>query len=220
MNISVILFFLHNVFATVILGGKFVSRRDSVTKNFGIALILDGIAFAIWSAAVALKPANLETYVTIGVVFFIASLVMFLNAGTQNISPSARRPLLVVGAVVGAVVFYLRAFVYPSAPSFSAEGLFFFNPHPIVQMLYIFGLALTALPAIDALASKFRSGYSALIRYGFIAEVVGGVILITSTNMGNTNSAALNLTGWIIGLVYFLLWTTFLFSKKAWSDVS
>lgn len=217
MNPFVLLFFLHNVLATVLLGGKFVSRREPVTKNFGIALLLDGIAFAIWSVAVALKPANLETYVTIGVLFFIASLIAFLNAGTQNMSPSARRSLLVLGVIAGAVVFYIRAFVYPSTPSFSTEGLFFFNPHPIVQMIYIFCLALTALPAIDALASMFRGIYSSLIRYGFIAEVVGGVILITSTNAGSANVSALLLTGWIIGIVYFLLWTTLLFSKKAWS---
>ncbi len=218
MNTSVLFFFLHNVIATVFLGSKFVTRRDSVIKNFGIALILDGIAFAIWSAAVALKPENLETYVTIGTFFFIASLIAFLNAGTQTLSPSIRQTLLVLGVVVGVIVFYIRAFVYPSTPSFSAEGLFFFNPHPIVQMIYIFGLALTALPAIDALASKFQSVYAALIRYGFIAEVVGGVILITSTNVGTANSAALYLTGWVIGLVYFFLWTTFLFNKKAWSS--
>ena len=217
MNPSVLLFFLHNVLATVLLGGKFVSKRDPVTKNFGIALLLDGVAFAIWSVAVALKPANLETYVTIGVFFFVASLIAFLNAGTQNMSPSARRSLLVLGVIVGAVVFYIRAFVYPSMPSFSAGGFFFFNPHPIVQMIYIFGLALTAIPAIDALASKFQGVYAGLIRYGFIAEVVGGVILITSTNAGSANVSALLLTGWIIGLVYFLLWTTLLFSRKAWS---
>jgi len=33
----------------------------------------------------------------------------------------------------------------------------------------------------------------------------------------SANVSALLLTGWIIGIVYFLLWTTLLFSKKAWS---
>lgn len=217
MNSSVLFFFLHNVLAIFLLGGKFTSRRDPVTKNFGIALLLNGVAFAIWSAAVALRPQSLEYFVTAGVVFFIASLILFLNAGTQNLNSSTRKSLIVVGVLVGAVVFYIRAFVYPSTPEFSSEGFFFFNPHPIVQMIYIFGLVLTALPAIDALASKFSGGYSALVRYGFAAEVVGGIILITSTNIGAANSTALYLTGWIIGLVYFALWFTLLFSRKAWS---
>lgn len=215
MNASVLLFFLYNVLATAILGGKFASRQDKVVKNFGFALILDAIAFAIWSIAVASKPDNLETYVNVGVIFFIASLIFFLRSGTQRMSAVSRRTLIVFGVIIAAVLFYLRASVFPSSPSFSAEGLFFFNPHPIIQMIYIFGLAFTVLPAIDAVASKLSPGFAGIMRYGFIAEVVGGIILITSTNVGAANVAALHITGWIIGLVYLLLWTTFLFNKKA-----
>lgn len=220
MNPSVLLFFVHNVLATTFLGSKFATKKNAVIRSFGFALLLNGVAFAIWSVAVATRSENLETYVTAGTAFFLLALLAFLNAGIQNMNPGARRSLLAFGIVIGMIVFYIRAFVYPSIPSFSEEGLFFFNPHPIIQMIYIFGLAFTTLPAIDALATRFRSTYSMLIRYGFIAEVVGGVILITSTNTGAANSAALYLAGWIIGIVYFLLWTTFLFSKKAWSGAS
>ena len=152
-----------------------------------------------------------------GVIFFIASLVVLLSAGIQGVRAPTRRTIVMIGAIVGLIIFYLKSVVYPSAPSFSTEGLFFFNPPPIVQMLYLFGLAVTALPAIDALSSKFRSGYATVVRYGFIAEIVGGVILITSINGGSAHVTALNLTGWIIGLVYLVLWTTLLFSRKAWS---
>lgn len=212
----VVAFFLHNVLATLLLGFKFRGRADSVFKNFGSSLILNGVAFTVWSVAVVLKPQNLEVYITIGALFFVASLVTFLAAGIQNVNESQRRSLLFVGSIVAVALFLARTFMYPSEPGFSPEGLFFFNPHPIVQFIYIFGLALTALPAIDALANKFGSSvYSHLVRYGFIAEVMGGIILITSTN-----TLVLFVAGWIIGTVYLILWTSLLLNKKAWVGIN
>jgi len=215
MNPLVVLFFLHNVFATLILGFKLRGRSDSVLRNFGSALILNGVAFAVWSVAVAMMPKNLELFVAIGSLFFIVSLITFLSAGLQNVSASNRKILLLTGSVVAVVLFLIRTFIYPSEPGFSPEGLFFFNPHPVVQVIYIFILALTALPAIDALASKFTQPYASLVRYGFIAEVMGGLILITSTN-----TLVLYIDGWIIGSIYLLLWTSLLFSKKVWAGVN
>jgi len=216
MNPLVLAFFLHNVLATFFLGMKFRGRPDPAFKNFGSALLLNSVAFAVWSIAVVLRPQNLELFITIGAVFFIASLIAFFSAGIQNIDKSKRQSLILIGSVVAIILFLLRAFAYTSNPGFSPEGLFFFNPHPIMQIIYIFALALTALPAIDAVASKLvQPAYSRLVRYGFIAQVMGGVILITSTD-----TLVLFINGWIIGIVYLLLWTSLLFSKKAWSAVN
>ena len=111
-------------------------------------------------------------------------------------------------------IFYI-GHIDPNYAYISPEGFFFFNLGPLIQMLYIFGLALATLPAIEIVASKFTSSYAALIRYGFIAEVAGGIMLLTSKD-----SQALYITGWIIGLVYLWLWTTLLFSKKAWFNIN
>ena len=215
MNLLVVSFFLHNVLATLVLGVKFRSRSDSVIKNFGSAIILNSVAFGIWSVAVLMMPQDLELFITIGTLFFIASLITFLSAGLQNSNESNRKMLLLAGSVAAVIIFFMRTFIYPSQPGFSPEGLFFFNPHPIVQIIYIFALALTALPAIDALASKFTHPYSSLLRYGFIAEVMGGIILIT-----NVDTLVLYIAGWIMGFVYFVLWTSMLFGKKAWVGVN
>lgn len=211
MNLLVIFFFLHNVLATAYLGGKFVSRNDNVLKNFGIALLLNCAAFAIWSFAVLTKPENLSIYITYGVVFFISALVFLLNTGIQNLKSDTRLKILLAGALLALVLFYLRTFAYPSNASFSTEGFFFFNIHPLMQMFYIFGLIITSLPAIYAVASKFKSYYASLIRLFFPIEVIGGIILITTTD-----SQVLYLTGWIMGISYFALWAPLLFSKKAW----
>jgi hypothetical protein len=80
-------------------------------------------------------------------------------------------------------------------------------------MLYIFVLLLAVLPAVDLVASKFKSPYSSIFRYSLIAELCGGVILITSKD-----PLALYLSGWIIGLVYLVLMASFVFGRKAWEQ--
>ena len=216
MNVMVLLFYVQNVVASLLLGGKFVSRKDPVFKNFGIALLFDAIAFAIWSTAVITKPANLEDYISYGTVAFVISLVFLLAAGTQHLQKGTRMGVLAVGAIVGAGIFFLGGLsANPSTPGFSPEGFFFFNVHPLLQALYVFAFALTAIPAIQAIASKFGGAYTWLIRYGFIIQVAGGMLLITSIS-ATASATALYLIGWTIGIVYFVLWATLLFNRKAW----
>ena len=213
MDIGVSLFFLHNIIATALLGYKFVSRKDVEFRNFGIALLLESVAFVIWSAAVILKPVNLDQYVTVGAVFFIISLVFLFMVGIQKLSNSTRGILITLSVITGSALFFARTVLYPSDPSFSPEGLFFFNLQPIITMIYIFGLSLTALPAINVVASKFENPYAMLIRYGFIVEVAGGIILITTID-----TQVLYIIGWIMGAVYLTLWSVLLFNRNAWNN--
>jgi len=210
MNSLVILFFLHNVLATFFLGMKFLGRNDRVFKSFGIALLLNAVAFAIWTYGI-LQPASMLTSVTIGAVCFLASLVFMLRTAVQNSSGSTQWLVTILGiaAVLG---IYFVGHADPSTAYISPEGFFFFNLGPMVQMLYIFGLALAAIPAIDIVASKFRGLYSVLVRYGFIAEVVAGIMLVTSKDV-----QVLYITGWVIGTVYVALWGTLLFNRNSWS---
>ena len=212
MNLLVLLFFLQNIIVTAILGYKFFSQKNSAFKNFGIALFLNTIAFAIWSFAIIQQATNLNNYVTAGAAAFITSLIFLLLEGTQEMKAGTRMSIVTIGIIIGVVLFYARTFMYPSAPSISPEGLFFFNLQPVVQMLYIFGLGLAAFPAIEAVASKFKGSYASLVRYSFIIQVMGGVVLMTSSN-----TQMLYILGWIMGSVYFVLCVTLLFSKKAWS---
>lgn len=212
MNLLVLLFFLQNIIVTAILGYKFFSQKNSAFKIFGIALFLNTIAFAIWSFAIIQQATNLNNYVTAGAAAFITSLIFLLLEGTQEMKAGMRMSIVTIGIIIGVVLFYARTFMYPSAPSISPEGLFFFNLQPVVQMLYIFGLGLAAFPAIEAVASKFKGSYASLVRYSFIIQVMGGVVLMTSSN-----TQMLYILGWIMGSVYFVLCVTLLFSKKAWS---
>ena len=214
MNSSVVLFFVSNVLATVLLGGKFVSRKDPLFKYFGIGLLLDAAAFAMWTIGYV-NPEQLLTFITFGAVAFLVSLVVFLYASLEQAPANTRLLVTVLGAVAVAGIFYVGRYVDPANAFISPEGFLFFNLTPFVQMLYTFALALITLPVIDLVASKFKAPYSALVRYGLIAEVVGGIMLIT-----NKDAQTLYITGWIIGIVYFILWATLLFNRKAWSSTN
>ncbi|MFA5433500.1 MAG: hypothetical protein WC319_11615 [Candidatus Paceibacterota bacterium] len=206
MNLFVLLFFLFIVLSTFLLGINLVRRGGKVFKSFGMALLLDGVAFILWSLGL-LQPEKIAFYVTWGAIFFLASLVFLSRVSIQKIPEAKNRFLLTILSAVAAFgIFYVgmgRADAY-----ISREGLLFFNLWPIVQMLYIFGLAVAALPAINILASKFKAPYSLLISYGFMLEVIGGIILII-----NTDFQVLNITGWIMAIAYLAL-LTILFSKK------
>ncbi len=212
MNLLVLLFFLQNIIVTTLLGYKFFSKKDPIFKNFGIALFLNAAAFAIWSYAIVTKSSDLNFLVTAGAVPFITSLVFLLLSGAQKVSEATRKNLVVGAVIVGAGLFALRTFVYPSAPSISEEGLFFFNLHPIVQMLYALGLGFTAIPAISFVAAKFKGKYAAAIRYGFLLEVIGGILLMTTSN-----TLMLYVLGWVMGITYFVMCVVLLSNKKAWS---
>lgn len=211
MNLSVVLFFLHNVLATAIIGGLFVKKDNPVFKNFGIALLLDTVAFAAWSFAV-ISPSNLFISVTIGAIFFLASLVFFVRTAAEDMPQSIRMMVTIFSVVAVGFVFFAGRFIDPADAFISAEGFLFFNLTPFVQMLYIFVLMLAAFPAIDAVTSRLNASVAHIIKYGLIAEVAGGMLLITTMD-----AATLYIAGWVIGLVYAVLWSTLLFRKNVWS---
>lgn len=214
MNTSVLLFFVSNVVATLLLGWKFAAHKDSLFRYFGYGLLLDAVAFAMWTIGYV-NQEQLLTFVTFGAVTFLVSLVLFLYASLQGASSTHRTFISAIGIAVVLGIFYTGRYVDPASAYISPEGFLFFNLTPFVQMLYTFALALVAFPVIDAVASRFKTPYAALIRYGLIAEVVGGIMLIT-----NKDAQTLYITGWIIGVVYFVLWATLLFNRKAWHGVN
>lgn len=210
MNSSVLAFFVTNVLAAALLGGKFAAKKDPVFRYFGIGLLFDAVAFAFWTLGY-ISPTILLNCITFGAIALLISLVFFLVASLQEYSTGTRT----LGAVIGAVAVVAIFFIGRSSPNLafiSPEGLLFFNLAPFVQMLYIFALSFTFLPLTEFIAAKFRAPYSALIRYGFITQFVGGVMLITSKDV-----QALYITGWVIGIVYLCLWLVLFFSKSAWN---
>src|SRR3989344_4427063 len=104
MNISVVLFFASNVLAAVLLGGKFVSKKDPVFKYFGIGLLFDAVAFAFWTIGYV-NSGLLLNCVTFGAIALLISLVFFLYASLQNHSASGRTLGIVLGAIAVIGIF-------------------------------------------------------------------------------------------------------------------
>lgn len=214
MNIQVALFFIHSTVAPFLLGWKFTTRNNAVLKKFGIGLMLNGAAFLIWSVAVFLKPENLSTWTSAGAVPLMGAFLYYLAAGTNHLEQSTRNRAIGGGVLMLLVLFVLRTFIYPSQPYFSEDGLFFFNVMPQAVALYIFVLSSAAFPAISAVAKRMTPRYAIIVRGGFIAEVMGAIILIISYD-----TILLYINGWVISIAYVVLWTSLLFSgTKPWQE--
>ena len=212
MNNLVVLFFVHTTVATFILGWKFYSQNDAVIKKFGIGLLLNGMAFAVWSAAVLLNPDDLETWTKAGAVFFVGTLYFFLVAGTNDLEAKLRGKAMGGGILLLVLLVVLRGFFYPSEPYFSEAGLFYFNIHPIPNALYIAALTFAGFPAFSAVANRMSAGYALLVKAGFTALAIGSIILLVSFDEG-----LLYIDGWVLGISYLVLWTSLLFGgSKPW----
>lgn len=213
---SVILFFIFNVLATAALGSKFISKGEGrVFRIFGIALVLNAVAFAVWSFGL-IRQTSLLVSVTVGTVIFLISLAFMFYTSIQKVeSVNVRRSLMASVTLVLLGIFYI-GHLDPVYAYISPEGYLIFNLSPLIQLLYVFILALFALPAVNLVASQFRlTSYSIIFHYSLIAQICGGIMLLTSKD-----SQVLYVTGLIIGVVYLLLLTVFIFNPKPWSNIS
>ncbi len=202
MNATVLLFFGYTTLATLFLGYRFWSSNNKTLKWFGMGLFLNGVAFAIWSTAVLQHSANLDTWVTAGSLFLALALVAFFKASANVFGENST--FFGLGVIYTIVLFVTRTFVYPSTPSFSPEGLLFFNVQPVVQAMYILAFVWAVFPVFNYMAEKVYQGTTGeIVRYGFIVVVMGSVLLIVSTD-----PALVNIAGWAIGLAYLSILLT------------
>ena len=213
MNTQVALYFVSNVIATLIVGAKFATKSEKTLKTFGDALLIAALAFALWTIGY-LSQSMFLIMVTAGAIALLISFYFFFRVSLHDISSNARMGFSILGIVVLLAIFIVGHYSATSA-FISPEGFLFFNLAPFVQMLYIFALIIAAVPAMNYVASKFHGGYAALVRYGFLVEVAGGIMLITSTD-----TSTLYVAGWVIGVVNLILWVTLLVSKKAWQGIN
>ena len=208
MEALVTLFFIASTAAAVLVGATFARLGPRPFRSFGLGLTSSGVAFAIWTIAVITKPeGSLGGWVTVGVFFFFAALVLFALSWVSELPDEQRTIALLVGAawVVGVVVLRI---VYPSHPDFSENGLFFFNPHGSVAAFEIFGLTAGMLPAVFRLAGRLKTRDALVAKVSFVTLVVGGVLLISSHD-----EVLLNFDGWAMGLAFLALLYSFVARK-------
>lgn len=210
MNISVLLFFLHTTLATAIVGSIFLKRGGGVAKYFGLGLLLETVGFAFWALAV-MMPENLALFVTAGAVLTLISFIFLLRSGIDDVSPTARRIITVVGTLFVGATFIAGRYIFPTPKFISDEGLLIFNLAPFVQLMYVTALVVVIIPVVEKVSSLFRSGYAGFVRFALSIQAVGAIVLITSAD-----NFSLLVAGWAIGLTYLAFWTTLLFGKDIW----
>jgi hypothetical protein len=199
------LFFLHIVFANLLVGGRLVSSHDQVLHRFGMGVTLTGLAYIAWALAAIIRPTNLDAWVAVGVVPLMAAFIVLFSSWLMLQPKKWRVPALVVAGLAAIAFFVIRTFVLPSHPYFSSEGLFFFNPDPTVKVLYIVAIAIVAFPAIERAASRLDlRGGGPLFKALFLAVALCSVVLLASDN-----ATVLQINGWALSGVLLVLWVRF-----------
>lgn len=204
----IIIFFLVCTLSTF-LSGLLLPKlhQTAATKATGRALMLTGLSFAIWSAAVITKPAGtmLNFWISAGAFIYIGALVFFTKAAVSSL-PAAQQQLSLVAAVVYAVVMWFVRLALPSNPGFSADGLFFFQPHDVVKFMYVVLMVLVILPAIHKTAEDIRvkDQFTArMFSAALTANMIGGILLLVSVM--NLQDTLMYLVGWGMAIAQLLL---------------
>ena len=180
-NYAVVLFFAAGAIISAFLSWRFVSASAPPLRPFGIGLAFLAIAFAIWAFVVWNRSDSLALWSSIGVVAFLPSYYFFLRAATHNWLPKNRNIVLAIAGAYLAILFVLRTFVFPSEPGFSERGLFYFNAHPLVLLMYIFSFAGAFTPAVYSVAQAMSPRWLARTTLVcFNVAIVCGVVLLTS----------------------------------------
>lgn len=203
MNNLVIIFF-SLLTLCALFSAFFLSRLSTkaASRRFSAGLGLTGLAFAIWSYAVITKPTNLSSLVDLGLVFLLIGLFFYALAGVRSYSSTDQSIVGVVTLLFGLAIWVIRT-IYPSVPTFSANGFFFFNPDPRVKVLEIILICVTVIPAAFAVASDLDKKLvtsGKVILSSTLVLVICGVILLS-----NNESTMLYWTGWVMSLAFLTL---------------
>lgn len=215
-----ILFFFIFITVSIFFSGLLLPRlhRTIATQAMGRGLMLTGAAFAVWSLAVMIKPDQdvLRYWVGIGTVPFIVALIFFLRAAVNRLPTTTQRLFMTIGIIYALVLLVMRT-VLPSNPGFSADGLFFFQPHDIVKFMYIVIMVAVILPAIQITAADIQSkdALTARILSGaLIANTIGGILLLVSVM--DVQDMLMYLVGWgmMIATIFLLLASLGVFHRR------
>jgi hypothetical protein len=206
VNPQVLNFFLAGAVILAVVAFRFLRTANPTFRFFGFGLAMYSAAFAVWTSIVALQPAELTTWTSVGVAFFGGAHFFYVAAAVSDFSKSVQRNLLVVAVVFLLGLFVLRTWILPSAPSFSPAGLFSFNAEAPVMLGYILVFAGSFMPAIHIVSSHIAQKNLAMFtRIFFNLTVLTAVVLLTSADetlqYWNGAVMALGLLGLLVNFV-------------------
>jgi hypothetical protein len=186
---------------------KFLVARNKTYKFFGLAILLDAIAFGIWAFIIGAQPDYLSTISGIGVIIFIASFFCYFLSLLSTLKAKAKLAAVVVAAIAFTTLIIIRFIFYRSDPHFLDTGLFVFAVEPIVTYIYVVIMSFSIMPAAYIIADKQKSAlFRNIIKFGFTLIVIGTTIILTTPDL---YLQTVNGTGMIIAFIVLAAATTF-----------
>ncbi len=210
MSLAVV-FFVGAALAVLVVGFSFVRTKDRDVRSFGWGLVATGVAFGFWAIARIINSSDsddLEVWITIGVLFLLVGLLLFLYAWAAQLERSLR-DLVLVGGLVYLVVLVVVRFANPSEPFIDA-GILFFNPHGSVAALEVGALTTAILPAIFGVSRRMRPRDARVADSAFTAFLVSGIVLVTSVDR-----LLITIASWVMVVVLVALLATFVVRQPA-----
>ena len=201
-NPNVVIFFLVGALVFALLAVRFLGVKKYPHKAFGFGMAFFALAFLVWAGIVASHPEPLDTFMSLGVLPFVAAFFALVASATYDWTQSNRRLVFVIAVVYLVGLFALRTWALPSTPGFSENGLIYFNAAPAVTLMYALAFAGSFMPALHVVTREIPNrALAALTRIFFNLVVLTGVILMVSLddNLQNLNGV-LMLAG-LLGLL-------------------
>jgi hypothetical protein len=174
------------LFATIVfafLAARFAATGAPLFRRFAAGLTGYALAFLAFSAVVALHPTDLDLATGLALLPLALGSLLLFGVGVAHWPVRPRRLVTVgaAGALLG--IGFVRLFLFPSTPSFSAAGLIYLNSAPLITLFYVLILAAAVLPAVNVVAGRLTLRESAaLTRLGFTLLVLSGVVLLVSSD--------------------------------------
>lgn len=205
INYSVVLFFILAALLMVFLGSRFREVSKEPARSFGNGLLLVALAFVVWGGIVALHPQDMQTAVTVGMLPFFISFLVFLRAAMTGVSVKYKAPIYLTNLSILTIFVVLRLFVFKSDPGFTDNGYFAFNVDALMIYFYTIITAFNFIPAIYVVGRHIKHDLLRLgMELGLTLVGVGMVVMITSKD---DNLQFINGVGIIAGLLLASFYT-------------
>ena len=210
-NYQVMGFFILGVLIFAFLSWRFVTGCNTTFRQFGMGLGCFAASFAVWTAVVWLRPESLHAWTSVGVAPLMLGFLLLIGAATQTWEPGHRKAALGAAALFLVVLYALRTFAWPSEPAFSERGLFYFNAHPIVLLLYIVSFVSAAMSSVYAVSRVISNRWLAratLVCFNLV--IVCGIVLLASMD-----DDLQTYNGYVLGIGLLALFLLYLRRKPA-----
>ena len=210
-NYQVVGFFILGTLVMAFLSWRFVTGGNATFRLFGMGLACFTVSFAVWTAVVWARPDNLYAWTSVGVAPLMLGFLLLIGAATQTWESGQRKAALAAAALFLIVLFALRTFVWQSEPAFSERGLFYFNAHPFVLLLYIVSFAAAAMSSIYAVSRVMADRWLARATLVcFNLKIACFIVLLASMD-----DDLQTYNGYLLGIAMLALFLLYLRRKPA-----